>query len=347
MHSRSALFAVAVGLLSAGCSMLENGACVTAYRLRESIEDAAECRRDKRWAEECWNHVRLTDPCVPHSGDYAEGFRAGFADYLYRGGAGEPPPLPPQKYRALCYQTPQGYQAIEDWFAGFRRGAAEAHQGGYRDWVTGPSSLRPAAVAPPPVEAPLPAAPPPQAVEELPPPKAGPAKEEKQSAAPPSPPVVAQVALQSAAPREEKRSVVPPPPPIAALAASAPTAPKEDIRTIVPPPPMTAPIVLQPAPAPKRPAPAADVQAHFHPETNHWTIVWNRPNGAGSTSMSEEPFSEMIHRLTNQGGEAPSAGGKHRVVIDDGREVKTLTIDDESFEGLSAYLGWYCEGAGQ
>src|SRR5207253_39443 len=54
----------------------------------------------------------------------------------------QPPPLPPACYRAVRYQTPEGYRAIEDWFGGFRHGVAAAREGGYRDYVTGPSSFR-------------------------------------------------------------------------------------------------------------------------------------------------------------------------------------------------------------
>jgi integrase len=56
--------------------------------------------------------------------------------------------------------SPQTQASAEDWFAGFRHGAAEAREGGYRQWVTGPSSLRSMAV---PVSGPLEPPPPPVA----------------------------------------------------------------------------------------------------------------------------------------------------------------------------------------
>jgi hypothetical protein len=120
-------------------------------QIQTSLEEHAERKRNERWAEEAWQAVGR-----PASEDYAAGFHNGFTDYLWHGGNGEPPPLPPPKYRALSYQTPEGYRAIEEWFAGYRHGAQVAHQQGYRDLVTGPSSLRrhqQPPDPPPPVEA--------------------------------------------------------------------------------------------------------------------------------------------------------------------------------------------------
>jgi hypothetical protein len=123
--------------------------------------------RDRRWADEAWQTACAEHPSLAQDSDYAAGFKDGFVEHVWRGGNGEPPPLPPLKYRALRYQTPAGYQAIESWFNGYRQGAFAAAHGGYRDLVTGPSSLRnapaptggepPIAAAPaPPLAAPAP-----------------------------------------------------------------------------------------------------------------------------------------------------------------------------------------------
>jgi hypothetical protein len=146
---------------------------VLAYRVKQHVNDCLEQNRNRRWAEEAWEHVAREHPAGAFSLDYADGFRDGFACYLYRGCA-DVPPLPPRRYRGIKYQTPAGYRAIEDWFAGYRHGGTVAQQGGYRDWITGPSSLRstgeaahpevvhpevvaPAPVAPPGVPLPVPA----------------------------------------------------------------------------------------------------------------------------------------------------------------------------------------------
>jgi hypothetical protein len=119
----------------------------------QAVEDHAERQRNKKWAAAAWRDVHAQAPGL--SADYGAGFREGFAQYLYQGGNGEPPLLPPPHYRKLRYQTPEGYQAIADWFAGYRHGAAVAHDGGFRQWVTGPSSLS-AAPQLPPEEGPVP-----------------------------------------------------------------------------------------------------------------------------------------------------------------------------------------------
>jgi hypothetical protein len=74
------------------------------------------------------------------SKDYAEGFKDGFIDYLQFGGSGQPPYAPPKRYWGPNYRTPEGYRAIEDWFAGFRHGVTAAKESGYRPWVTLPSA---------------------------------------------------------------------------------------------------------------------------------------------------------------------------------------------------------------
>jgi hypothetical protein len=94
--------------------------------------------RIRRWAEEAYFHYQsghLGDPC---SSDFAYGFKEGFSDFLYRGTC-EPPYMVPRCYRSTSYRTPEGYRAIEDWFAGYRAGVAAGQEGGYRHWITGPT----------------------------------------------------------------------------------------------------------------------------------------------------------------------------------------------------------------
>jgi len=105
-------------------------------------DDIQERRRDYALAEETWQVFAQAHPDHPASPDYECGFKDGFADYLYAGGTGEPPPVPPRQYWRITYEAPQGHQAIEDWFAGFRFGAAVARASGYRELVTIPSSSR-------------------------------------------------------------------------------------------------------------------------------------------------------------------------------------------------------------
>lgn len=77
------------------------------------------------------------------SADYERGYKDGFTDYLDFGGCGEPPPVPPRRYWKNAYQTPEGHQAIQDWFAGFRNGVSDAEASGWRHFATVPSSVVP------------------------------------------------------------------------------------------------------------------------------------------------------------------------------------------------------------
>jgi hypothetical protein len=108
----------------------------------KTTNDIQERRRDYALAEETWQVFAQAHADHPPSSDYENGFKDGFADYIYAGGTGEPPPLPPRQYWRITYETAQGHQAIEDWFAGFRFGAAVARGSGSRELGTIPSSLR-------------------------------------------------------------------------------------------------------------------------------------------------------------------------------------------------------------
>ena len=97
--------------------------------------------RDRQWAEAAWQAEMAANPGLCSSGEYKRGFADGFADYLYAGGTGEPPPVPPRRLWNLDYRTAEGHAAVENWFAGFRRGAHAVRDAGYRDLVTAKSSL--------------------------------------------------------------------------------------------------------------------------------------------------------------------------------------------------------------
>jgi hypothetical protein len=84
-------------------------------------------RADEAWATICRESGNA------FSSHYAEGFREGFIDYVEAGGSGEPPYLPPFRYRLAKFRSPEGIAATEDWYAGFRHGAAVARGSGLRE----------------------------------------------------------------------------------------------------------------------------------------------------------------------------------------------------------------------
>jgi hypothetical protein len=152
----------------------------------DARDDCMERSHNRHLAEAAWHGVQQAHPDQVYTVYYAQGFLDGFSDYLYAGGTGEPPVVPPWQYRRLAYETPEGAQAVEDWFAGFRHGARAAQESGFRNLVVVPVALRGTPVPPwmsqtamtsaPPVEgAPGATLPPPRKVpgpEEMLPPKA-------------------------------------------------------------------------------------------------------------------------------------------------------------------------------
>jgi hypothetical protein len=150
LRSSTVLGVVALSLSLSGCALFQDAVCLTTYRVHECVADCCESSRNRKWAKLAWRNVQCANPEAAYSKDYEAGFEDGFAHFLYRGGNGEPPPLPPRHYRKITYQTPQGYRAIENWFEGYRHGAAVARGSGYRQFVTGPSALR---SSPPPLAA--------------------------------------------------------------------------------------------------------------------------------------------------------------------------------------------------
>jgi hypothetical protein len=142
MRVRLALCVLGLLMFCPGCGLIDTGANLVLFEAKDCLDEHAERVRNRHWAEAAWDKARNAAPGGCFSADYGQGFKDGFTDYLFEGGSGEPPALPPQNYRTIAYQTPAGYRAIEDWFAGYRHGTAIARTDGYRQWVTGPSSLR-------------------------------------------------------------------------------------------------------------------------------------------------------------------------------------------------------------
>jgi hypothetical protein len=142
MRSGYALPLLAVAICGPGCALVEDGCRNIALGIARPIEEHREWDRNRKWADEAWLQVCMTEGVWNRSEDYVAGFKDGFAELLFRGGDGEPPLVAPIRYRKLDYQTSQGYMAVEDWFRGYRHGAAVARTSGARRWVTGPSSLQ-------------------------------------------------------------------------------------------------------------------------------------------------------------------------------------------------------------
>ena len=144
-------------LLLTGCSLYQQAAqTLWCEPSCFSTRKDERCTREAccELANQVWCATASQIEGVGRSAAFEQGFKDGFADYVFAGGTGEPPPVPPRCYWNLDYRTPQGRQVVDDWFAGFRRGTAMAREGGYREQATLHSSLcscnvGPGAAAPP------------------------------------------------------------------------------------------------------------------------------------------------------------------------------------------------------
>ena len=100
-------------------------------------------------ALQVWQQEALHWPEMAALPDYTLGFRDGFVDYVYAGGTGEPPPVPPRHFWNVALRAPDGRQRVAQWFAGYRHGARAARDGGFRQLGTVDSSLFGITASPP------------------------------------------------------------------------------------------------------------------------------------------------------------------------------------------------------
>jgi hypothetical protein len=133
---RSSVLALA---MCTGCSMYQSAARNAFLEPSAAVNRGLTCIRDHIVAKDVWQTVVACEPDQNYSIDYGEGFRAGFADYLKEGGAVIPNSMPPYRYFGRSYQTPEGRAAVNDWYAGYRRGAQMAHDSPCRDLATVPT----------------------------------------------------------------------------------------------------------------------------------------------------------------------------------------------------------------
>ena len=125
-----------------GLCLLQPGCSFFVYGVHNLIEAPVDARDDylincrfKHMAEDSLKNLLLAAPSCHYSYHYGRGYVAGYVDYLDANGTGEPPAAPPWIYRTAAFETPDGQRDVQDWFAGFRHGAADARASGYRDAV--------------------------------------------------------------------------------------------------------------------------------------------------------------------------------------------------------------------
>jgi hypothetical protein len=308
MRVRLALCCAVLGLSPAGCSVIGSGAYVLAYKASHAASDLREEHRNRKWAEQAWADFRRADPNL-YSADFERGFKEGFADLLYHGGSGEPPLLPPPRYRKARYQNEAGYRAIEDWFAGFRLGAAEARDGGYRRWVVGPTSM-------------LAASGPAPGILKEPPPEPTPS------------------------PRQPDRPQEPLPPPRPALLPAPSPVTTRPVPPAVPskPPPVTL-VQARTAATAGKPAVPVVCRAEFRTDFGAWIVRCCRPDGTGIviTRISADPFADFVATVRFTRAQAPGAASRGNMVITNAQRSTTLAVDETTWEFIASYLAGYRE----
>lgn len=145
-----------LSFLGSGCALVHDTATSFAFSLARPVEECLEKYENKKAAKAAWWEVSAEGEYSEH---YGKGFKHGFAEYLFRGGNGQPPVVAPPCYRSICYQNPEGHEMVQDWFAGYRHGADAAKQSGLRRFIIAPSALANLAAAPDPVAPEIPESP--------------------------------------------------------------------------------------------------------------------------------------------------------------------------------------------
>jgi hypothetical protein len=132
-----------IGLpLLSGCTLYSHVFRNLYYEPKLHFGETAIKHDLKRQAKEYWADYVAAHPTECFSKYFFDGFVTGFSDYLDSGGNGDPPAMPPLRYRSSNkYFSPEGFQAIEDFFAGFRVGARIAIDSGIRDTLVVPILL--------------------------------------------------------------------------------------------------------------------------------------------------------------------------------------------------------------
>jgi hypothetical protein len=131
-------------MVVSGCTVCEN-----LKRTMKYEPDAFSWKHDRprsteayeRLAEQVWGEESANCAEMAEERDYYLGFRDGFVDYIWAGGSGEPPPVPPRYLWNVMLRSPEGKQRADLWFDGYRHGAGVARSGGYRELGTIRTSL--------------------------------------------------------------------------------------------------------------------------------------------------------------------------------------------------------------
>lgn len=124
--------------LCAGCTLFQTSVRNLCSETSIFFAERSLRHSARHAAKEAWLVFSGENPEWYFIRDFEKGFKEGFVDYLDNGGNAEPPAVPPLHYRKNKYLNPEGFQAIDRYFAGFACGARLAKDSGLRDTLVVP-----------------------------------------------------------------------------------------------------------------------------------------------------------------------------------------------------------------
>lgn len=129
-RSRAARWCRSLLLTALATVMLSSS---TGCRIYNSFHDAfvegpIKCYRDRIWGERAFN-MRYWQCEHPRKNHLKRGFIDGYCA-VCEGDDGYVPAIPPQKYWASEYQTPDGAASVDTWFRAYPKGASVAKKDG-------------------------------------------------------------------------------------------------------------------------------------------------------------------------------------------------------------------------
>ncbi|MGB7345810.1 MAG: hypothetical protein WBD20_16460 [Pirellulaceae bacterium] len=119
-----------------GCS-LTSGAC-RAVKQHDGLDNFMIGYRNQVLAARAWHEHKHCYANRSHQRDFKAGFMQGYAD-VANGSNGCVPSVAPSSYWGWRYQSADGQNAVNAWFAGYPLGAQLAEQDGVNNW----SNIRP------------------------------------------------------------------------------------------------------------------------------------------------------------------------------------------------------------
>ncbi len=116
---------------SSGCNIVGN-ACKLVKR-GNRLDDCMIGYRNSVLAAKAWHNEKHCFKNRRHVNDYKAGFMKGYAD-VATGSDGCVPAVAPQEYLGWRYQSPDGQQSVNAWFAGYPLGVRAAERDGVGNW---------------------------------------------------------------------------------------------------------------------------------------------------------------------------------------------------------------------